>query len=108
MSAIEVLAVVLIAVTVVKHAMLGDPGLLASSLLAGTTDVDAITLSMARFHREGLSATVAVAAIALATMTNTVVKAAIATWLGGRPLAIPVSTGMAAALCAGGLVLILR
>jgi uncharacterized membrane protein (DUF4010 family) len=90
------------------HTMLGDPGLLASSLLAGTTDVDAITLSMARFHREGLSATIAVAAIALATMTNTVVKATIASWLGGRQLAVPVSTGMVAVLCAGSLVLILR
>jgi len=98
---------VVIFVAKAAHAMLGDPGLFASSLLAGTTDVDAITLSMARFHRDGLSAAIAVAAIALATMTNTVVKAAIATWLGGRQLAVPVSTGMTAALCAGGLVLIL-
>jgi uncharacterized membrane protein (DUF4010 family) len=98
---------VVIFVAKAAHVMLGDPGLFASSLLAGTTDVDPITLSMARFHRDGLSAAIAAVAIVLATMTNTVVKAAIATWLGGRQLAIPVSTGMAAALCAGGVVLIL-
>lgn len=98
---------VVIFVAKAAHAVLGEPGLFASSLLAGTTDVDPITLSVARFHRDGLSAAIAVTAIALATMTNTIVKATIATWLGGRQLAIQVSAGMAAALCAGALVLML-
>jgi len=62
---------------------LGDRGLYASSILAGTTDVDAITLSVIQFHSEGLSSWTAAAAITLAAMTNTVVKTILSAWLGG-------------------------
>ena len=86
---------------------LGDRGLYALSILAGTTDVDAITLSMARFHREGLNATTAAVAITLAAVTNTVVKAGIAAWLGGRELAVRVIVGMGVTLVAGALALVL-
>jgi uncharacterized membrane protein (DUF4010 family) len=86
---------------------LGDRGLYASSILAGTTDVDSITLSVARFHREGLSATTAAVAITLAAVTNTVVKAGIAAWLGGRQLATRVVLGLGAILAAGILALFL-
>lgn len=87
---------------------LGDSGLYLSSILAGTTDVDPITLSIARFHREGLSAVTAAVAITLAAVTNTVVKAGIAAWLGGRELAVRVIVGMGVMLVAGALVLIVR
>ena len=86
---------------------LGDRGLYVSSILAGTTDVDAITLSVARFHREGLSAMTSATAITLAAVTNTVVKAGIAAWLGGKVLASRVIVGLGAALVAGVLVLAL-
>lgn len=85
----------------------GDRGLYASSILAGTTDVDPITLSIARFHREGLSATTAAVAITLAAVTNTVVKAGIAAWLGGRELAVRVIVGMGVTLVAGVIALFL-
>jgi uncharacterized membrane protein (DUF4010 family) len=82
---------------------LGDRGLYGSGILAGTTDVDAITLSMARFHREGLPASTAAITITLAAITNTVVKAGIAAWLGGWALAARVGLGLGAALAAGAL-----
>ena len=86
----------------------GDRGLYLSSILAGTTDVDAITLSVARFHREGLGMSTAVIAITLAAVTNTVVKGGIAAWLGGRQLTTRVVLGLGAILAAGILVLFLR
>ena len=98
---------VVIFVTKAAQTFLGDRGLYASSALAALTDVDAITLSVARFHREGLAASTAVVAITLAGITNTVVKAGLTAWLGGWKLAAYVSLGMAAVLCAGGLALLL-
>jgi len=83
----------------------GDSGLYASSVLAGTTDVDAITLSVAQFHQKGLAVSSATVAITLAAVTNTIVKAGLAAWLGGRALAAPVALGFGAVLGAGGLAL---
>jgi len=86
--------------------MLGDAGLYASSVLAGTTDVDAISLSMAQFHLEGLDAGTAVMAITLASMTNTISKTLLALGLGGRQLIHDVVPGMAIILVAGGAALL--
>lgn len=81
--------------------LLGDRGLYAASLLAGTADVDALTLSAARFHQEGLAAATAATAVTLATMTNTAVKAGLAAWLGGRQLGLSVGGGMLMMLLVG-------
>ncbi|TAJ35157.1 MAG: MgtC/SapB family protein [Nitrospirae bacterium] len=89
------------------HTFLGDRGLYASSVLAGTTEVDAISLSMARFHLDGLAASTAATAITLAAVTNTAVKAGLAFWLGGSGLATRVLLGLGAVLGAGGLALML-
>jgi len=85
--------------------VLGDQGLYASSVLAGTTDVDAITLSVARFHQEGLDTRTAATAITAAAMTNTIVKAALAGWFGGWSLAARVALGLGVALAGGALTL---
>lgn len=85
---------------------LGDRGLYASSVLAGTTDVDAITLSVARFHLDGLETRTAAGAIMAAAMTNTIVKAALAAWFGGKPLAALVALGLGVALAGGALTLV--
>jgi uncharacterized membrane protein (DUF4010 family) len=77
-----------------------DRGVYFVAALAGTTDVDAITLSMAQYARTG-DATVAVHAITIATMTNTVVKAAMVTMLASPDLRKPVVLGAAAVLVAG-------
>lgn len=62
---------------------LGTVGTYAAGLLAGTTDVDAITLSMAKLSGGPVSAQVAVTTIFLATASNTVVKGVMAAVAGG-------------------------
>ena len=81
---------------------LGDLGLYASSILAGSTDVDAITLSLVQFHLEGLTSETAMLAITLASITNTLSKTLLAYGLGGWPLLRAVGPGMAVILVAGG------
>jgi uncharacterized membrane protein (DUF4010 family) len=80
---------------------LGEGGLYTAAVLAGTTEVDAISLSMARFHLEGMAAATAATAITLAAVTNTAVKAGLAFWLGGPGLAMRVIVGLSATLGAG-------
>ena len=81
---------------------LGSAGLYASAVLAGLTDVDAITLSVTDMHRAGLSDTAATTAILLAAVTNTVVKGGIALSTGGPRLGRAVAASLGAALVAGG------
>ncbi|MBI4701059.1 MAG: DUF4010 domain-containing protein [Deltaproteobacteria bacterium] len=85
---------------------LGSGGLYASSVLAGLTDVDAITLSVAELHRGGLDSSTAATAITCAAVTTTVVKSAIAISTGGRVLGRQVATVLGLALAAGGGVLL--
>ena len=98
----------LILLTQMAERFLGAPGLYLSSILAGTTDVDAITLSMLKFHLEGLAASTAAIAIILAAATNTLVKACLAAWEGGWQLGRLVSLGLISALAIGGLVTIIE
>ena len=79
----------------------GDQGLYAASLFAGLTDVDAITLSVAHFHLDGLARASAAIAITVAAMTNTVVKTVITAWIGGRGLGLRVAGGMLLILATG-------
>jgi len=77
-------AVVLLVVAIVRtHAP--ESGLYYVAALAGTTDVDAITLSMAQYARSG-SPQVAANAITIAALSNTVVKAGMVMALGTREL----------------------
>jgi len=81
---------------VVKFVQIRFPGkgLYMVAGLAGLTDVDAITLSMAEYARSG-DARVAVNAIVLASLTNTTVKCGIVAVLGGTVLrrAVLIATG---------------
>jgi uncharacterized membrane protein (DUF4010 family) len=86
---------------------LGRGGVLASSVLAGLTDVDAITLSLTELHRGGLDARTASLGIAAASATNTIVKIALAAALGGRRLGGLVGLSLLAALSCGALALAL-
>ncbi|MBN1303680.1 MAG: MgtC/SapB family protein [Anaerolineales bacterium] len=66
---------------------LGDAGLYLSSILSGVADVDAITLSMAELSKTGvLEVDKASLGIVLATMSNTLVKGAIALLAGSTAL----------------------
>lgn len=86
---------------------LGSKGLYASSVLAGLTDVDAITLSVTELHRDGLAAGISATAITLAAVTNTIVKSGIAIVIGGRALGKDVAMILGLALASGGAALVL-
>lgn len=60
----------------------GSSGVLTSAAVLGLTDVDAVTVSMARNVGAAMSLEVAAAAIAAGVLANTLLKAAIAMTLG--------------------------
>lgn len=68
------------------RAWLGEAGVYLLAGISGISDVDAITLSMARMAQGDLPAEVAVRAIMLAAMVNTIVKGVLATFIGGMAL----------------------
>ncbi|MFG3452584.1 MgtC/SapB family protein [Stutzerimonas stutzeri] len=68
--------------------LLGDTGIYLVALLSGLTDVDAITLSLSNSARTDLSEMVAVRGIFLAALSNSLVKAGLILFIGGRALAL--------------------
>jgi len=60
----------------------GSPGVLVSGAVLGLTDVDALTLSMARSSATGVTPDIAARAIAIGILSNTLMKAAIALVVG--------------------------
>jgi uncharacterized membrane protein (DUF4010 family) len=86
---------------------IGNTGLYASAILAGLTDVDAITLSLVELHRSGIDGSVAVTGITLAAITNTIVKGCIASIAGGRALGQRIGIAFLLVLAAGGAALLL-
>ncbi|WP_334106455.1 MgtC/SapB family protein [Methylobacillus sp.] len=83
----------------------GDAGVYLVSLLAGIADVDAITLSLSRSAQHELGSHVAVQGIVLAVISNSVLKAALVGFIGGRELALRTYPVVAIALCSGMLVM---
>jgi uncharacterized membrane protein (DUF4010 family) len=82
---------------------LGPRGIYLAAFAAGTTDVDAITLSTARLAQQGLAPTVAVTTILIGAASNTAVKTAIAFALGSAALGRRVLIAMLASIAAGAL-----
>ncbi|HET9554552.1 MAG TPA: MgtC/SapB family protein [Anaeromyxobacteraceae bacterium] len=80
---------------------LGTAGTYAAGLLAGSTDVDAITLSMAKLAGGPVTPHVAATTIFLGAASNTLVKAALARTLGGGPFGRRVALALGATLAAG-------
>jgi uncharacterized membrane protein (DUF4010 family) len=79
-------AVVLLLVTLVQQRFPGG-GTYVVAALAGSSDVDAITLSMATLARGGeATASVAAGSIVVAVLANTLVKCSLSASLGGRRL----------------------
>lgn len=99
-------AATLLVVELVRRS-LPEGGLYAVAALAGLTDVDAITLSMAELARSGDPAGVAAGAITVAALTNTLVKCGLVAALGSARLRRVVLWATAAILVAGALALIL-
>jgi uncharacterized membrane protein (DUF4010 family) len=86
---------------------LGRGGTYLAGLLAGTTDVDAITLSMANLAKSNeIEAAVAVTTIIIGTASNTIVKGVMATTIGGWHFGRMVLGAFAAMLAAGALGLV--
>lgn len=82
----------------------GDTGVLVLAAVSGLTDVDAITLSMARMAKGQLAPDSAVGAILLAAAVNTAVKVVLAALLGGFGMALRLALVFVPALAGGGLV----
>ena len=79
----------------------GTWGVATAAVLAGLTDVDAITLALASAAARDLRPDVAASAIALAVLSNTVAKAAYAAWLGGPAFRRGILAVQGAAVLAG-------
>jgi uncharacterized membrane protein (DUF4010 family) len=94
---------VILLVARVAQMQFGDGGIYVSSVLAGLTDVDAITLTMAELSQPGGEVTTGVAstAVTLAAMSNTVVKAGIVFSTGSPHLRKVVLPGFLLILAAG-------
>ncbi|MEW6270794.1 MAG: MgtC/SapB family protein [Thermodesulfobacteriota bacterium] len=100
-----VFAVVMLAVSLVQRYAPGS-GEIAVAALAGLSDVDAITLSMATLARRGGDPTLAARAITVATFSNTLTKCVLVLALSavGFKWRIAIATG---AVVAGGAVALL-
>jgi len=97
-------AVVLMLVALAKRHYEGQ-GMLLVAGLAGLTDVDAITLSMAQYARAGGDAGTATGAIVVAALTNTAVKMGMVGVLGDGGLRSRVLTAGTVVLALGGALL---
>jgi uncharacterized membrane protein (DUF4010 family) len=92
-------AAVLLVVKFVQSRFPGQ-GLYMVAGLAGLTDVDAITLSMAEYAKGG-DTHVAVNAIVIATLANTIVKCGMVVALGAGALSRPIVLATVAILAVG-------
>ncbi|MGM0560903.1 MAG: MgtC/SapB family protein [Pseudomonadota bacterium] len=97
------LALILLVATALEQA-LGDSGLLAVAAISGVTDVDAITLALARMSQEGTALELAALGILLASAVNSLAKGALAAGIGGTTLAWRVTLPLVLA-ATGGLLL---
>jgi uncharacterized membrane protein (DUF4010 family) len=98
--------VVLAAVFVIRE-RLGTAGLLASGAVVGLTDVDAVTVSMARSVAEGVAAIVGAQAIAAGMLSNTLLKLGLAVVIGRGVFRVVTAVGLAAVAGALGVTLVI-
>jgi uncharacterized membrane protein (DUF4010 family) len=109
-SAVEfalLFAAVLLAVEIARSS-LASQSLYAIAALAGLTDVDAITLSMAAFARDGGDVRTAVGAITLASIANTLVKAGMSVVLGSAAFRNRIAAAAVLTIAAAGVGLAMR
>jgi len=92
-------AVVLLVVKLVQ-AYAPESGMYVVAALAGTTDVDAITLSMAQYARTG-NPEVAAHSITIAVLSNAIIKAGMVAALGSSTLRKSILLATGAILAAG-------
>lgn len=100
----------LVVIMLIAHgirAHTGEQGLWLVAVAAGLSDVDAITLTLARMARDTISADTAVTGITLAAITNTLVKGGLALFAGHWALCRPLWPGLALAIALALLTLML-
>jgi len=78
------------------HELFGTSGVFTSAAVLGLTDVDALTVSMAKQVAQTLSPAVAAAAIAVGVLSNTGLKIALALFLGSQRFALIAGGALAA------------
>lgn len=89
--------VLLVGILLIAHGIqehMGEQGLWLVSIVAGLTDVDAITLTLARMAQDGIGTDTAVTGITLAAITNTLVKGGLALFAGHASLCRPLWPGL--------------
>jgi uncharacterized membrane protein (DUF4010 family) len=79
----------------------GGSGVLIGAAISGLADVDALTISMARMEGHSLDLDIAERAILIVVGVNTITKAALAAWAGGRRLGLFVAIPSILAVAAG-------
>lgn len=80
---------------------LGDAGVYALAAASGIADVDAITLSLSSMSGEELAVRTVALAIVIAASVNSLAKAAMAAFIGGRKLGASVGLPLGVAVAAG-------
>lgn len=78
------LFLIILYATKIAEIYFGNSGLYITSIISGIADVDAITISMAILAKNTITPDVAVTAITLAAISNTIIKFLIAMFLGTR------------------------
>jgi len=94
------LALILLLVEIARRE-LGDVGVYLVAALSGLTDADAITLSLSRSALSELQPQVATRGIALAVISNSLIKGVLIALIGGPRLALMTLPPMAAGLALG-------
>jgi uncharacterized membrane protein (DUF4010 family) len=94
------LAVIMLLAEGLRSTM-GEAGIYLLATTSGIADVDAVNLSLARMSLDGLSVDVARYGILVAVSVNTAVKGLLASSIGGRQLALPVTVPLLVAATAG-------
>ncbi|WP_026379240.1 MgtC/SapB family protein [Afifella pfennigii] len=92
-----ILAVIMLSVGIVLQEF-GDEGVIAIAAISGLADVDAVTISMVQMSKSTLADVTAVQAVLVSVAVNTVSKAAIAAFLGGRRVGLAVGLASLVAL----------
>lgn len=94
------LTVILLMASVLQQ-WLGNTGIYVLAAVSGITDVDAITLSLARMSQSGLANTTVIIGIIIASSVNNLMKAGMAVSIGGRAMLLRVALPIVLSLLAG-------
>lgn len=95
-----VLTIVLLALHYLE-AWFGKAGIIVAAAMSGVTDVDAITISVARLAEDDLAASAAAVAIFVAAAVNTAIKAGIALGMGSKAMGLRVGSVYVLSVTAG-------